>query len=114
VNLPAPQRAERTRSRGPDQSDRPGRVPHKNMVWVPGGAFLMGSNDFYPEERPIHCVTVDGFWMDEHAVTNAEFRRFVKATGHVPGRRDGRGHAVSDCQPTRRVTASSTVENHRS
>ena len=43
----------------------------------------MGSNDFYPEERPIHHVTVDGFWMDEHPVTSAEFRRFVKATGYV-------------------------------
>jgi formylglycine-generating enzyme len=53
------------------------------MVWVPGGTFLMGSNDFYPEERPVHRVTLDGFWMDEHAVTNAEFRRFVKATGHI-------------------------------
>ncbi|HVG00380.1 MAG TPA: formylglycine-generating enzyme family protein [Chloroflexia bacterium] len=49
------------------------------MVWVPGGTFLMGSNDFYPEERPVHRVAVDGFWMDEHPVTNAEFRRFVKA-----------------------------------
>src|ERR687897_981581 len=53
------------------------------MVWVPGDTFLMGSNDFYPEERPVHRVTVDGFWMDEHTVTNAEFRRFVKATGHI-------------------------------
>jgi formylglycine-generating enzyme required for sulfatase activity len=53
------------------------------MVWVPGGEFLMGSSDFYPEERPVHRVTVDGFWMDEHPVTVAEFRRFVKATGHV-------------------------------
>jgi sulfatase modifying factor 1 len=43
----------------------------------------MGSNDFYPEERPVHDVTVDGFWMDEHPVTVAEFRRFVKDTGHV-------------------------------
>ena len=40
----------------------------------------MGSDDFYPEERPVHEVTVDGFWMDEHPVTVAEFRRFVKAT----------------------------------
>ena len=48
-----------------------------------GGDFLMGSDDFYPEERPAHRVTVDGFWMDEHPVTVAEFRRFVKATGHV-------------------------------
>lgn len=53
------------------------------MVWVPGGAFLMGSRDFYREERPVHHAAVDGFWMDEHAVTNAEFRRFVKVTGHV-------------------------------
>jgi formylglycine-generating enzyme required for sulfatase activity len=53
------------------------------MVWVPGGSFLMGSEDFYPEERPVHRVAVDGFWMDAHPVTNAEFRRFVKATGHL-------------------------------
>jgi sulfatase modifying factor 1 len=55
----------------------------KDMAWVPGGEFLMGSNDFYPEERPVHEVGVDGFWMDEHPVTVAEFRRFVKATGYV-------------------------------
>ena len=53
------------------------------MVGVPGGKFLMGSTDFYPEERPVHRVAVDGFWMDSHPVTVAEFRRFVKATGHV-------------------------------
>ena len=53
------------------------------MVWVPGGEFLMGSDDFYPEERPVHRVGVDGFWIDEHPVTIAEFRRFAKATGHV-------------------------------
>ena len=57
-------------------------LPH-NMVWVPGGTFHMGSDDFYPEERPAHRVTVDGFWMDEHPVTNAEFRRFAEATGYI-------------------------------
>jgi formylglycine-generating enzyme required for sulfatase activity len=61
----------------------PARAPAKNMVWVPDGEFQMGSSDFYPEERPVHRVTIDGFWMDEHPVTVAEFRRFVKATGHV-------------------------------
>jgi formylglycine-generating enzyme required for sulfatase activity len=61
----------------------PGPAPAKGMVWVPGGSFLMGSNDFYPEERPVHRVEVGGFWMDAHPVTNAEFRRFVNATGHV-------------------------------
>jgi formylglycine-generating enzyme len=53
------------------------------MVRVPGGEFLMGADDFYPEERPRHRVAVDGFWIDEHPVTVAEFRRFVKATGHL-------------------------------
>jgi formylglycine-generating enzyme required for sulfatase activity len=55
----------------------------KGMAWIDGGEFMMGSNDFYPEERPIHRVAVDGFWIDEHPVTVAQFRRFVKATGHV-------------------------------
>src|SRR4249919_268971 len=55
----------------------------KGMVAVEGGSFLMGSDDFYPEERPVHRVSVDGFLMDEHPVTVAEFRRFVKETGYV-------------------------------
>ncbi len=54
----------------------------KNMVRIPGGEFWMGSTEFYPEEGPVHRVHVDEFWMDEHPVTVAEFRRFVKATGH--------------------------------
>ena len=43
----------------------------------------MGSEDFYPEERPVRRVDVDGFWIDEHPVTAAEFRRFVRETGYV-------------------------------
>jgi formylglycine-generating enzyme len=61
----------------------PSRPPAKDMAWIPGGSFLMGSEDHYPEERPVHEVSVDGFWIDEHQVTVAEFRRFVKATGYV-------------------------------
>jgi formylglycine-generating enzyme len=53
------------------------------MVWVPEGEFLMGSEDFYPEEGPVRRVAVDGFWIDRDPVTVAQFRRFVKATGHV-------------------------------
>jgi formylglycine-generating enzyme required for sulfatase activity len=53
------------------------------MTWIPGGEFAMGSADFYAEERPVHRVTVDGFWMDVSPVTVTEFRRFVKQTGHV-------------------------------
>ena len=52
------------------------------MLWIPGGTFRMGSDRHYPEERPAHRVTVDGFWMDRHPVTNAEFARFVRDSGY--------------------------------
>lgn len=55
------------------------------MAWVPGGAFLMGSDHAMarPEERPAHPVRVRGFWMDATHVTNAQFAAFVRATGYV-------------------------------
>jgi sulfatase modifying factor 1 len=53
------------------------------MVWIPGGHFLMGSDRHYPEEAPAHRVAVNGFWMDAHPVTNADFKRFVEETGYV-------------------------------
>ena len=53
------------------------------MTWIAGGTFAMGSDEFYPEERPVHRVTVDGLWMDEKPVTAAEFRRFVRETSYV-------------------------------
>ena len=66
-----------------DPSAPPGPPPCKDMVWVPGGTFRMGSDDHYPEEAPAHAATVAGFWIDTHQVTNAQFRRFVKETGYV-------------------------------
>ena len=60
----------------------PGPAPD-GMAWIPGGAFLMGSDRHYPEEAPAHRVAVDGFWIDRTTVTNRDFARFVKATGHV-------------------------------
>ena len=53
------------------------------MVPIPGGTFLMGSDEFYPEERPAHRVFVDAFHMDAYPVTVAEFARFVDATRYV-------------------------------
>jgi len=60
-----------------------GKPPAKDMVWIPGGSFMMGSNEHYPEEAPAHPVTVDGFWMDQYTVTNAHFSRFVEETDYV-------------------------------
>lgn len=52
------------------------------MVFIPGGSFTMGSDRERPEERYSHPVKVDGFWIDRHEVTNAEFAQFVEATGY--------------------------------
>jgi len=55
------------------------------MKWIAAGEYTMGTDDpqSMPNERPGHRIKVDGFWIDEHDVTNAEFRRFVAATGYI-------------------------------
>jgi formylglycine-generating enzyme required for sulfatase activity len=58
-------------------------APPEGMARIAGGTFRMGSDAHYPEERPAHNVTVDGFWIDRHAVTNADFAAFIAATGYV-------------------------------
>ncbi|MDR2914762.1 MAG: formylglycine-generating enzyme family protein [Tannerella sp.] len=56
-----------------------------NMIWVPDGEFTMGTDDLnsMPNERPSHKVMLKGFWMDKYVVTNADFRKFVEATGYL-------------------------------
>lgn len=71
----------------------PPTEPPPGMVWIPGGEFSMGmtdptqmlcgGNDPMPDAQPIHRVHVDGFWMDATEVTNADFAKFVAATGYV-------------------------------
>lgn len=51
------------------------------MRRLAGGAFMMGSDGFYPEERPRRRVRVDAFWIDETTITNREFAAFVASTG---------------------------------
>jgi formylglycine-generating enzyme len=63
-----------------------GEAP-SGTVFIPGGTFRMGSDRHYPEETPVHRVTVDGFWMDRTPVTNRAFRKFVGATGYVTSRK---------------------------
>lgn len=54
------------------------------MIWISGGTFEMGSNSRkYPEEGPIHTVTVSGFWIDKYLVTNQQFEQFVQETGYI-------------------------------
>lgn len=55
------------------------------MRLIPSGEFTMGTDDpiSMPNERPAHRVRLDAFWIDEHDVTNEEFRKFVEVTGYV-------------------------------
>ena len=66
-----------SRSRGRSQSTPPG------MVFIPGGTFRMGSDRHYPEEAPVHRVTVDASGSTARRSPTAQFREFVEATGHV-------------------------------
>jgi sulfatase modifying factor 1 len=54
-----------------------------DMVWLAGGKFVMGSEEGQTDERPLHEVELDGFWMDKTEVTNEQFEKFVKATGYI-------------------------------
>ena len=63
-------------------SEKPAGAAPEGMVWIPGGVFWMGSEEF-PDAQPIHKAYVDGFWMDKTEVTNEQFAKFVKATGYV-------------------------------
>ena len=57
-------------------------MPQTDYAWVPGATFAMGADAQLPEEGPERDVTVAGFWIATHEVTNAEFAAFVKATGY--------------------------------
>ena len=68
-------------------------VDGAQIVWVPstrdaegvgvrGGAFLMGSVDGEPNERPVHEVELDGFWLYRYEVTVQQWKRFLKDTGY--------------------------------
>ena len=54
------------------------------MIWVPGGSFMMGSNDKMArnDEKPTHKVQLDGFWISETPVTNNQFAAFVNITNY--------------------------------
>lgn len=81
------------------------KKPKDGMVFIPGGEFLMGSSpeevravkekygkrDLYKnypfeQEEPKRNIFVDSFYIDRHEVTNREYARFIKATGHMPPR----------------------------
>lgn len=54
-----------------------------DLVWIPGQNATLGSDRHYPEEAPARPVAVDGFWIQDRPVTNAQFSEFIDATGYV-------------------------------
>lgn len=90
----------------PLQVEKPAVSAPEGMVWIPGGKFTQGGPEAevcrkikagldtgkaccsllqsgFVDAQPVHAVEVDGFWMDEAEVTNAQFRKFVEATGYI-------------------------------
>lgn len=65
------------------RSEGPAAAWTNGMVWISGGSFWMGCDDGQADERPVHEVQVDGFWIDQTEVTNEAFEKFVKATSYV-------------------------------
>ena len=63
------------------------RQEFPGMVWIPSGIYDMGASDgdrmALPHEKPKHTVKVDGFYMDETEVTNAQFSKFIEATNYI-------------------------------
>ena len=69
-------------------------VAPEGMIWIPGylcdggavASFMKSwpvSARSRPDERPVHPVELDGFWMSRTPVTNAEFREFIEKTGYI-------------------------------
>ena len=59
-------------------------VTTTDMQWIPGGTGTHGDDHHYPEERPARIVTVEGFWLDRHPVTNAQFSSALGRALHRP------------------------------
>ena len=80
------------------EEDKKPEAP-EGMVLIPAGEFLMGNNNFKAEERPIHKVYVDAFYMDIHEVTVGEYKKFVAATGYQPLRSVVATYSPTDNHP---------------
>jgi len=94
------------------QSTAPAASARPEMLWIPGGEFLMGAatnghgNSEMPmasnDAEPVHRVFVDGFWMDTTTVTNEQFEKFVRATGYV---------TIAEHTPTKEEFPTAPAEN---
>ena len=67
------------------------------MSYIPAGEFQMGSEDGDDDEKPVHTVNIDAFWMDQTEVSNEQFGVFVEQTGYITRAEEkGSSRAVVD------------------
>ena len=100
-----------------NKTPAPGPAP-EGMVWVPGGEFSMGSVDCgtghcspetVSDATPVLRVYVDGFWADKTEVTNAQFAKFVEATGYKTIAEIPPTHEDFPTAPLENLVAGSTI-----
>ena len=69
------------------------------MVFIPAGEFVMGSNYGYFDEKPVHTVYLDSYWIDKHEVTNAQYADFLNSA-HSEGRIKTDGKIITQNEMT--------------
>lgn len=62
--------------------EQPSDEVPRDMILIPAGTFEMGTNWEFDNERPMREVHLNAFYIDKYEVTNAEYKKFVDATGH--------------------------------
>jgi formylglycine-generating enzyme required for sulfatase activity len=73
-------------------TERGHKIDIEQMVFIPEGEFLMGSDKGRTDEAPAHFVYLDGFWLDQYEVTNKEYFAFITDTLIKPPRYWETGH----------------------
>jgi formylglycine-generating enzyme len=67
------------------------------MVYVPEGSCPMGSEEGYDDEKPVHDVRLDDYWIDSTEITNDQFAQFVRETGYeTTAEKEGSGFTYND------------------
>ncbi len=85
----------------------------RGMVWIPRGEFVMGDRHLPAADcRPPRTIELDGFWIDQQPVTNAQFRQFVEATGHVTTAEEAGWSLVFDTNARRWQQLAGTTWQH--
>jgi formylglycine-generating enzyme required for sulfatase activity len=82
------------------------------MVYIPAGKFNMGSENSYGDEKPIHNVNLDGYWIGKYEVTYEQFKRFIDSTSHKTDAERNKNAYVFDGDEWKEDETSTWEENY--